>query len=321
MKRVNYFFILVQVAFLPALQAHPNPDKLSRAEYIERFKSDAVKDMLKTGVPASITLAQAVFESDNGNSMLARTANNHFGIKCHKEWGGETHNQDDDHKNECFRKYNSVLESYDDHSNFLRTRERYAFLFSLPKTDYKAWASGLKQAGYATNPNYPAHLIKIIEENQLYVLDTISTIENISVEKKIYNGQKAKSLQVPEITEVSINSQRKIMELNRTQYIITRKDDNIQSLSKEFDMMPWQVQKYNDLKKTDVIKAGEIIFLKPKRNKAEQDFHITKTGETMRDISQRYGIKLNSLYKNNRMEEGTQPVSGEKLWLSKKKPA
>ncbi|MBK5283901.1 MAG: glucosaminidase domain-containing protein [Bacteroidia bacterium] len=277
--------------------------------------------MLKTGVPASITLAQAVFESDNGNSVLARTANNHFGIKCHKEWIGETHKQDDDHKNECFRKYNSVLESYDDHSNFLRTRDRYAFLFSLPKTDYKAWASGLKQAGYATNPNYPAHIIKIIEENQLYILDTISTVDNISPVKTTYAEQKTKSQQVPEITEVSISSLRKILEVNRTQYIIARKGDNVQSLCKELDMMPWQVLKYNDLKKTDVIKTGEIIFLKPKRNKAEQEFHITKTGETMREISQRYGIKLSTLYKNNRLEEGVQPDAGEKLWLSKKKPA
>jgi len=300
--------------------AQANHPRMSREDYIALYKDDAVKDMLKTGVPASITLAQAVFESDNGNSTLAREANNHFGIKCHNEWNGGTYTQDDDKRNECFRKYNSVLESFDDHSNFLRTRDRYAFLFSFPKTDYKAWARGLKKAGYATNPNYPERLIKIIEENQLFVLDTITSFENISASTAAVIPVNPKSQQVGEITEVSISTPRKILELNRTQYTIARKGDNYQSLAKEFDMMPWQILKYNDLSRTAAIQEGDIIFLKPKRNKAEQEFHIVAEGETMRDISQRYAVKVITLYKNNNMREGILLTTGQKIWLNKKKP-
>ena len=151
------------------------PKRMSSQDYIARYKDDAIRDMQKTGVPASITLAQGMYESENGNSRLAREANNHFGIKCHKEWSGPTFIKDDDTKNECFRKYETVLESYDDHSNFLRTRERYRFLFDYEITDYKKWAYGLKKAGYATNPEYANKLIRIIEDNNLNELDFAGT--------------------------------------------------------------------------------------------------------------------------------------------------
>lgn len=321
MKTKFYLLVIFTLLFAGTVQA--NPPRISRQDYIALYKDDAVKDMLKTGVPASITLAQAAFESGDGNSELARTANNHFGIKCHKEWDGETFIQDDDHRNECFRKYNSVLESFDDHSNFLRTRDRYSFLFSYVKTDYKSWAYGLKKAGYATNPEYPQRLIKIIEEHQLFFLDTITSLETASSEKIIAIAPKPKLRPVTEgeITEVSLSTVRKIQEINRTQYVIARKGDNYQSLAKEFDMMPWQILKYNDLERTTVINEGEIIYLKPKRNKADKEFHIVAEGETMRDISQRYAVKLNSLCKNNQMKEETPLTDGQKIWLSKKKPS
>lgn len=318
MKRKQYLLLGFLVCVI--IQVHAT-SRISRGDYISRYKADAVKDMLKTGVPASITLAQAAFESGDGNSDLAREANNHFGIKCHKEWNGKTYIQDDDRKNECFRKYNSVLESFDDHSNFLRTRDRYSFLFSIPRTDYRAWAHGLKKAGYATNPHYPERLIKIIEENQLYVLDTITSIETASSEKLIAVAPKSKpqTRDEAEITEVSISASRKILELNRTQYVVARKGDNYQSLAKEFDMMPWQIFKYNDLSRSDAIQEGDIIFLKPKRGKAEKEFHIVAEGETIRDISQRYAVKMNSLFKINGMKEGMPLTAGQKIWLNKKK--
>jgi LysM repeat protein len=277
--------------------------------------------MLKSGVPASITLAQAAFESGDGNSELAREANNHFGIKCHKEWTGETFIQDDDHRNECFRKYNSVLESFDDHSNFLRTRDRYLFLFSYDRTDYKSWAYGLKKAGYATNPEYPQRLIKIIEENQLYYLDTVTALQTASAEKIITTTAKPKLrwMNEGEDSEVAISAHRKINEINRTQFVVARKGDNYQSLAKEFDMMPWQILKYNDLERTDVIREGEIIFLKPKRSKAEQEYHIVEEGETLRDISQRYAVKLKVLCKMNEVSEKYPLSAGQKIRLNKKK--
>jgi LysM repeat protein len=311
------YFILIQVFFISFLQAVP---RMTNEEYISLYKDDAVRDMLKTGVPASITLAQAMLESDNGNSTLAREANNHFGIKCHTEWNGETLYKDDDRRNECFRKYKSVLESYDDHSEFLRTRQRYAFLFSYDRTDYVSWARGLKKAGYATNPQYAERLIKIIQENNLHIFDTATSPDNVEYVSVSSSPTRPKFPTEP-IAEVAISSQRRISELNRTEYIVARQGDTYQSLAKEFDLMPWQILKYNDLKKTDRIKDGETIFLKPKRSKAQTAYHVMQAGETLRDVSQKYGVKLKVLYKYNRTEEGVQPAAGEKIWLSKKKPA
>src|ERR1041385_6096929 len=316
MKTKGYL-ILLQLIFISFLHAEP---RMTCEEYISSYKDDAVRDMLKTGVPASITLAQAMLESDNGNSELARAANNHFGIKCHEEWNGDTYNQDDDKRNECFRKYNTVLESYDDHSEFLRTRQRYAFLFSYERTDYKSWARGLKKAGYATNPQYAERLIKIIEENNLFAFDTATSAEGVAYVSVSPPAPVKNKLPTEPITEVAIVAQRKTSELNRTQYIIAREGDTYRSLAKEFDLMPWQILKYNDLKKTDRSNDGEIIFLKPKRGKAESAYHIMQAGETLRDVSQKYAVKLKALYRYNRVEEGFQPSTGEKIWLNKKKP-
>lgn len=315
--KTKAFLILFQVLFISYLWAEP---RMTCEEYISLHKDDAVRDMLKNGVPASITLAQAMFESDNGNSTLAREANNHFGIKCHEGWTGETLYQDDDKSNECFRKYQSVLDSYDDHSEFLKTRPRYAFLFSYDRTDYKSWAYGLKKAGYATNPQYPEHLIKIIEENNLYVFDTVTSPGSAviaSVEVPVKRPVQPDAA----VTEVALVQQRKNGELNETQYVIAREGDTYQTLAKELDLMPWQILKYNDLKKTDRIKGGETIFVKPKRNKAQTAYHTLERGETLRDVSQRYGVKLKALYKYNRLADGTQPTAGERIWLNKKKPA
>ena len=146
-------------------------EKVTVAEYIDLYTDLAIKEMKNYHIPASITLAQGILESENGNSPLAIEANNHFGIKCHQEWTGKTYNHDDDIKNECFRKYTKAEDSFRDHSEFLTTRDRYKPLFDLDITDYKGWAYGLKQAGYATNPRYPEILIRIIEENGLAELD------------------------------------------------------------------------------------------------------------------------------------------------------
>lgn len=149
--------------------------------YINKYKSLAISEMNEFGIPASITLAQGILESGNGESRLAVEANNHFGIKCHTNWDGETIFADDDEKNECFRKYSTVEESFRDHSLFLSTRDRYQFLFNYKKTNYRKWARGLKEAGYATNPKYASSLIKIIKNNNLSKYD-ISTAD----EKKIF---------------------------------------------------------------------------------------------------------------------------------------
>ena len=163
-KRINLTILILSISLQMFAQ------KNTRQQYIDKFKDVAIKQMLVSKIPASIILAQACLESGDGNSRLAKEGNNHFGIKCHN-WTGHTIYQDDDEKGECFRKYDSPEDSFRDHSIFLTTRDRYKFLFSLDDKDYKAWAYGLKKAGYATNPAYPQLLITIIEEYQLYKYD------------------------------------------------------------------------------------------------------------------------------------------------------
>ena len=298
--------LVVLVAFKSFSQ--PAEPRISKEEYIEIYKEDAVKEMLFSGVPASITLAQAMLESDFGNSPLARYANNHFGIKCHKGWTGGTFYQDDDARNECFRKYYTVYKSYRDHSEFLSNRKRYASLFLLKRTDYKSWAKGLKKAGYATNPQYANLLIKIIEENVLYNYDKVRKMPVLAYNELANNQVKM------------LNKKRAIkFHDNNIKYLIARHGDTYYKIAKEFDMGLWQIKKYNDLNKGDELTAGDIIYLQPKRGKAKVKFHVVKKGETMREISQRYGIKLKALYKKNNMIIGTQPRKRQKLYMRKSK--
>ena len=161
--------------------------------YIEKWAPVAVEEMYRSGVPASITLAQGILESRYGLSELASKGNNHFGIKCHKDWKGRTMAYDDDAKGECFRVYDSAQESFRDHSDFLRYRDRYKFLFEFDTKDYKSWAYGLKKAGYATDPNYPAKLIKYIEDYGLSRYDSM-TLDDF--ESEDLNSGDGKSLNI-----------------------------------------------------------------------------------------------------------------------------
>ena len=172
------------VLFLLLFSFQLSAQNMTRYEYIDKYKDEAIYQMKKYKIPASITLAQGILESGDGNSELAKKSNNHFGIKCHSDWQGERVYHDDDKKDECFRKYNKAKDSYDDHSKF-SLRPRYAALFEYALTDYKSWAKGLKKAGYATNPNYAKHLIKIIEENELHKLDDEVEVES---NKLIFSG-------------------------------------------------------------------------------------------------------------------------------------
>ena len=304
----NLFLFFLSIASLNVI-GQPAPYRITRSEYIEKYKEEAIFSMNKYGIPASIKLAQAMLESDNGNSTLAKKANNHFGIKCHKGWTGPSVTMDDDEKNECFRKYRTELDSYNDHSEFLKGRDRYAFLFELDRTDYKAWAHGLKKAGYATNPKYPQLLIKIIEDNNLHELDKPGGklfAAKPKTKNRNYSG------------EVSIDNADQIMKINNVKYIVAKGGDTYKSIAERNEMMPWQILKYNDLEKFSKISEGQIIYLQPKRSKGTKDYHVVQAGERMEDISQLYAIKLKKLYKKNNMKPGTQPVPGQKLSLKKR---
>jgi LysM repeat protein len=292
------------------LLAQPSEQKNSPQDYITHYKEDAIREMQMYKVPASITLAQGMLESDNGNSALAVYANNHFGIKCHKEWTGPTYTQDDDAKDECFRKYTSVYDSYVDHSQFLRTRARYAALFELKITDYKGWATGLKQAGYATDPRYAERLIEIIERYKLNEFDVQEPIPAVMASSIPKTPSQAK-------VTATINH-RDIMLNNNVKYVVVKNGDTFMKIAEDLDMGIWQLYKYNELEKGAVLQPGQILYIQPKRNKVRNiPTHTVKPGETIYDISQQYGIKAKSLYKMNYMPVGSQPTVGQVLKLRK----
>ena len=280
-------------------------DRMSRPEYIDRYKDMAIHEMNRSGVPASITLAQGALESGDGNSSLARNANNHFGIKCHEDWNGKKTYQDDDAKNECFRKYQSVEESYRDHSDYLKAKTRYAFLFELDITDYKGWARGLKKAGYATSPTYAETLIRIIEEFGLHQYDQAGDNAQGSHRRSERTGSHAVS--------------RSIMEKNRVKYILALPGDSYESLTTEFGKLNWELTDYNEVRTGDSLVPGQVVYIQPKRNKAEagKNTHVLKEGETMYMVSQLYALKLSRLYAMNLLVPGTEPAPGTYLQLRK----
>lgn len=325
----QFFRFLFTLIFLGCFSFIQAQQRFSPNDYINRYKDDAIKDMQRTGVPASITLAQGILESESGNSDLAQIANNHFGIKCHNEWSGPTFHKDDDAKNECFRKYGTALESFDDHSYFLRSRDRYAFLFDYDIKDFKNWAHGLKSAGYATNPRYAHQLIKLIEDYNLAQFDENG--KNIPISKPAENtspviASKDKNAVIEEVIKPTVKNPEPIIsptifaDRNNVKYIISKRNDSWLSIAKENEMMLWQVLKYNDVDKSDPLTEGTIVYIKPKRASASQDYHVVKSGDTMWSISQLYAVKLQKLYKKNLMEPGSQPEVGAKIWLKETKP-
>ena len=317
LKSLHVIILIFLIGSSHDISAQNERKKITVKEYIECYKEIVVQNMKNYKIPASITMAQGILESANGNSDLAIVANNHFGIKCTSDWAGKTYLKDDDAKDECFRMYDAALESFKDHSGFLRMRVRYASLFLLNINDYKAWAQGLKEAGYATNPKYPQLLIKIIEDNKLYELDSVYPIQN--------NNHIAESFLSKNDTEdfefISTgNNNRKVFLNNNIKFVLSKKTDNFLTIAIDFEMKPGELYRYNEFSKDYILKEGEKVYLQPKRRKGSVEFHFVKTNETMFSISQLYGIKLKHLYRKNRMVAGAQAQVGMKLWLRKKKP-
>ena len=274
-------------------------------EYIDQYKDLAVEEMLRYNIPASITLAQGVFESGAGRSELSVKGNNHFGIKCHG-WTGRSVYHDDDTRNECFRAYDNVLQSYEDHSKFLRYNVRYNSLFTLQRTDYRGWAQGLKACGYATNPRYADKLIELIELYKLYELDKATSYDKFMAKRGGYDKPVSQGM-----------SLHPIKIYNKNYYIIARAGDTFKGIGEEIDISYRKIAKYNERDKNDVLHAGEIIYLKKKQKKADKAYknrpHIVKAGESMYSIAQRYGIRLKSLYKKNHLSPDYQARVGDTL--------
>ena len=285
-------------------------------KYIVTYGQIAVREMQLYRIPASITLAQGIFESNAGRSRLATEANNHFGIKCHKEWDGERFYQDDDTKNECFRKYKDPEESFRDHSWFLSQRDRYKSLFSLDIRDYKGWAFGLKVAGYATNPKYPELLIKTIEKYELVKFDDPGYI---AIFTNSVTTPKDTALSKPNTPLAQILSdgpeKHTIFTINNLKLTMALKGDSWSEISRIFGIRERKLYKFNDLKKGARIVQGQLIYLEKKRKKGAASWHLVTKGETMYTISQINGIQLKKLYKLNDMKPGTPLKPGKKLLL------
>jgi len=297
MKRIIFSFLCMFVAFQTAISQTMTWNQRYQ-NYFDKYKDVAVEQMLKYRIPASITLAQGVLESAAGNSELATKANNHFGIKCNG-WTGRKSYHDDDARNECFRAYDSVYESYQDHSVFLTTSKRYSNLFQLKLTDYKGWARGLKACGYATSPTYATKLIEIIELYKLYQYDTAKHFDKFQAQ------------------QVKGGDSRQIYAFNKNYYLKARRGDTFRSLAKEVDISYRKLARYNERDKNDVLEEGEIVWLKKKQNKAPKNYkgrlHYVKNGESIYSISQLYGIKLKKLYKLNDLPPTYQIRVGDAL--------
>ncbi len=275
--------------------------------YISHYADACIEQMEQHLIPASITMAQGLLESGAGKSTLAKYHNNHFGIKCHRSWQGRKTYRDDDRKHECFRSYERVEDSFLDHSNFLKQR-RYRRLYSYRKTDYKRWARGLQKAGYATDRGYANKLISIIENYELYELDR----------GRYPSWMKRKQAPVQGIYDKSERPRRQSYSSYDLLYVVAEDGDTFTSIGKEMGIKAKKLAKYNDLPLDYPLRAGDIVYLERKNKQATKAYrdHVIVVGDSMHSISQRYGIRLDYLYRINHLDmENYVPQEGDVLLL------
>ena len=307
---------LVVVLLIMSLYVFANSSP--HEDYIEKYKHLAIAEMERTNIPASITLAQGLHESALGKSELATIANNHFGIKCHKSWQGASFYKKDDDLDangnlikSCFRSYNTVEESYIDHSEFLMTRPWYAPLFELDKTDYRGWAFGLKEAGYATDPKYPQKLIASIEKWKLYRYDKVLPVEKI--EPLFASRTEPHVLFSPPV----------IFTVNDVKVILAKSGDTPFYMAKRTGIELRRILEYNERLSYPDQKLiyNERIFIQKKKKEYQKgtNYHYVKAGEDLYTISQWYGVRLSSLAKRNRMHPNGVPRKGELIKLRGRK--
>lgn len=305
-KRARIIFYIIMLCFLPyiVLAAPPRKRNATYEAYIDKYKSVAILHMKKYKIPASVTLSQGLLESGAGMGALTLKSNNHFGIKCHNDWKGETVFAADDTPNDCFRKYKKAEESFEDHSRFLTEKKRYSSLFLLDITDYKGWASGLQKAGYATDRAYANKLIKLIEDYELYQYDRKGSKEKIEKEEiKIITPQ--------------LQPRHTPYKTHGLVYVIAQQDDTYESIANEFDFKVKDLCHYNEVPEQFPLQAGDIVYFEKKKKKADKPYfeHVVLVGESMYSISQLYGIKVENLYKMNKVDDNYVPVEGDVLRL------
>jgi LysM repeat protein len=303
--------------------------------YIKKYSMIAKAEMTASGIPASIKMAQALIESEYGMSELAVNSNNHFGIKCGSKWNGKTYYKKDDDTNEngelvesCFRAFDNVNEAFKAHTEFLtdpKKEKRYGFLFTLPTEDYKAWAQGLKDAGYATDPNYPNKLVKVIEKYQLYNLDNgviiKKPIEEKSKEVLVLATSPSNKLKENDASKETI-LKFKSSTINETKCIILSDKSTLDKIARHFKHDLGELISHNEFlySSSKYIASGQVIYLekKEKSYKGNEETHKVKKEETIESIANRYGFRAKTLYGLNRLKIGEQPLEGQVINLKSK---
>ncbi len=320
MKKLKIILLLTMGFISPRLYAQ---SRATIEAYIEKYREVAIAEMQRTGVPASITLAQGIHETGAGTSDLVIKSNNHFGIKCKTEWTGEKVYHDDDERGECFRKYTDPSISYRDHSDFLKTRPNYTSLFNLDPTDYEAWAFGLKKAGYATNPKYPEILIKLIRDYNLQDYTMIALGKKDRNENAVDWAKNTAPVTEPEVTIAApkITYPEGIFKINDTKVIFIQKGTSYLKIAEDNDIPLSRLLDFNDLKDGDIAAADGLLFLQRKRKTGAAETHIVTDGESLYSIAQTEGIRLESLLQYNFLTLGVQVEGGEKIYLTSSAPA
>jgi len=298
--------------------------RVSVEEYIEQFKDIAISEMKRSGVPASITLAQGILESENGNSDLVKRSNNHFGIKCKSTWNGESVTHDDDATGECFRAYTNADESYRDHSDFLKVNKRYESLFRLDPTDYAGWAKGLKKAGYATNPRYPDMLIKYIEQYNLqqYSLAALNGLPGSDMVQSTAGGSTTPPESIanekaggPQ-TDLEIKAEPgEISSINNTKCVFVKKGTSLLAVARSNNISLYKIMQFNDMTEEGLLAADQYIYLQKKPRTGEKEFYFAQPGETVHEAAQKAGVQLSFLLAYNQLSAGTTFNSATRLML------
>lgn len=319
-------FLLV-VSFLIGFVSMLQGQTMTTPQYIATYKNLAIEEMRRSGVPAAIKLAQGIIETQSGNGTLCLQSNNHFGIKCKNTWTGKTIKYDDDAAQECFRVYDSAKDSYRDHSDFLRNNPRYAFLFQFDGDDYKSWAFGLKQAGYATNKTYPQQLIKVIEDYNLqqYTMIAMGKAPATTIDQTDYaevtpkREEKASSGKNHHNNNynkpVAGNFPKGIFEINGRKAVFVKAGTSLIQVADQRNMRLRKLVRFNDLENDNPPAKDMIIFLQKKSKRGSKEFHPVVNGETMHDVAQAEGIQLRWLRRRNKMNEGEEPAAGQRLTL------
>lgn len=298
-------------------------DMLTPVQYIEMYKDIAIREMKRMGVPAAITLAQGLLETESGNSILVKKSNNHFGIKCKSNWTGGSVSHDDDASGECFRLYKTADDSYRDHSNFLKGSDRYGFLFKLDVKDYKAWAYGLKKAGYATNPAYPKILIRHIEQYNLQQYTLVAAEEVAKFEEEKYEDD----LEDKVITEAAVTNEKntdeasmldvsdKVITINGSKCVLAGKGTSLLVVATKNNIALSKILGFNELSEDGMLIKNQYVYLEKKSKTGDKDFYVAKQGESLYDIAQKNGVQLQYMLDYNKLWGNEDIKSGSKIYL------